>query len=696
MEIQPSSNNQRSLPWWAILMLILLTGVSLRVADLTADLPGYFASKSQDLTTDGSFLTLYARNQIEQGSWDPLGYTPWREFKLSLVTGVSYLTYTTIGVSRYASNLVGVILSAVGLILFLFALAPSLSRRGMAYASVALAVSYPLIIYSRTPLSENSLIFFLGLIYLVLSRFSRFWWGILLAGALAALAGLLGKSSGFLLLGPLLIVTLARSENRTRSSLLVVASFLTASLVYSLLFLGERGLLQFILAHTVAQPGAPVGLSSPIGFIETIISFGRSRIHQLAPVESLLAYLGVLSVILRGMPRTELARTALLFNLGLVLLWILGIAPFNYLPMRYALLILPSLTALGALWLDRDESQARVTLRQIGWSRRLALLLLNWYLLFVLANSLISETMVYDVIQRQVWYALAGAVLVTIIQLLITGKLSNLFSASYRGWLMPACVVAVIAISSWQVGSWWGRRTHTIDEAVRDIAAVVGKDAAIGGPYGPVLADGNGRQGFPLFIAEDFDKSRDILKKYGVTHLALLNEDWQRLQSTIPEMRKSSVVAKYWLRDNTIVLVRVAGLFGGSAATYKMSSYELALLATEHGDNNTALALLQSAMAEYPDAKSPAISYYHLSVTPQSIAGLEPTIQRLLAANGSDFTINLLAAVYYRHLAQISGANQYSDRAEQLRAEAVRLCPENETVVQNGFQHYDPTVRILQ
>ena len=144
-----------------------------------------------------------------------------------------------------------------------------------------------------------------------------------------------------------------------------------------------------------------------------------------------------------------------------------GIAPCNYLPMRYALLILPSLTALGALWLDRDESQARVTLRQIGWSRRLALLLLNWYLLFVLANSLISETMVYDVIQRQVWYALADGVVLAIIQLLAAGKLSNLFSSSYRGWGMPACVVAEIAISACQVGGWWWGRTHTTDDATR-------------------------------------------------------------------------------------------------------------------------------------------------------------------------------------------------------------------------------------
>ncbi len=683
--------------FWILLFAVLAaSGVVLRVHDLTADLPAYFTSKSQDLTTDGSFLTLYARNAIEQGEWDPAGYAPWKQFKLTLVTGVSYLVYQVLGVSRFSSNLVGLLLSSAGLIFFLVGLARAVTRRSLLFAAVALAASYPLMIFSRTPLAENSLIFFLGILFFVFMRWSDRWWGMILLGVLCAAAGLVGKVNGFLFLVAPLVYPLAQGKHGFRPAAILVAVTAVVSILYSSIFFADQGLFSFLVAHTVDQAGTPVGLSSPLHFVETVISFGRSRIHQLAPVESTLACIALTSFVFKGLPQSEPARKLVLFNVSLLGIWILGVAPFNYLPMRYALLILPSLTAVSAVWFDTTPLEQKKGIRWIGWPRVVVLIFVNWYLCFVLANWLISDSMVYEVVQKEVWVGLLVALFITGIELLLSSKRTLTLGSRTHDIVLPIVMAAVLIVSAVHLYGWFERKTHTIDEAVRDMKAIVGPDAVIGGPYGPVLADGSGLTGFPLFIAEDFSSTRAILQKYPVTHLAVLNEDWQRLSTTVTELNGASVVARYWLRDNVVTVIRIAGLFNTSSKRYQLSSYELALLALEHQDRNTAYALLRTCTERYTDAKSPAITLYHSSISPESMISMQPLIDRLLAANSTDFTINLLAAVYYRHLAATSPSGGYQARAEELKAEALRLCPENETVVQNGFKYYDPTDRILR
>lgn len=687
---------RKPLVWWGLITILLVTGAGLRLYDLTADLPAYFTSKSQDLTTDGSFLTLYARNAIEQGEWDPAGYAPWRQFKLTLVTGVSYLIYHVLGVSRYSSHLVGLLLSSCGLVFFLFGLASAVSRRSLLFAAVALAASYPLIIFSRTPLAENSLIFFLGILFFVFMRWSDRWWGMILLGVLCAAAGLVGKVSGSLFLAAPLLYLIAKGQHGLRPAVLLFAVTAVVSIVYSSIFFADQGLFSFLFAHAVDQAGTPVGLSSPLRFIETVISFGRSRIHQLAPVESILAFFALTTFVFKGLPHSELARKLVLFNVGLLVIWVLGVAPFNYLPMRYALLILPSLTALSAVWFDSASTEQKKGAQWIGWPRAALLILLNWYFCYVVANWLISDSMVYEIVQKQVWFGLLAALIMSGIELLILSKTRFTIGVRAREVLMPIAIAGVLTITAVQIYAWFERKTHTIDEAVRDMKAIVGPDAVIGGPYGPVLADGNGLTGFPLFIAEDFSSTRAILQKYPVTHLAVLNEDWQRLSTTVAELNGASVVARYWLRDNVVTVIRIAGLFNTSSKRYQLSSYELALLALDHQDRNTAYALLRTCTERYTDAKSPAITLYHSSVLPESMISMQSLVDRLLAANSTDFTVNLLAAVYYRHLAATSPTGEFQARAEELKAEALRLCPENETVVQNGFKYYDPTDRILR
>lgn len=70
------------------------------------------------------------------------------------------------------------------------------------------------------------------------------------------------------------------------------------------------------------------------------------------------------------------------------------------------------------------------------------------------------------------------------------------------------------------------------------------------------------------------------------------------------------------------------------------------------------------------------INFCHSTVSPTSLQDLQPVIERIVANNSTDFTVLL--------------------RVVSLKSTALRLRPQNESVVQNGFTYYDPTDRILR
>ena len=678
-------------------LAILILGITLRTFDLSADLPQYFLSKSQDLTTDGPYLTLYARNAIEQASWDPLGYEPWRQFKLSLISGVSYLLYSSFGVSRYISNVTGVLLSIVGCVLFLIGLSRYLSRKTLLLAAVLLAVSYPLAMFARVPFAENSLIFFGGLIFLIATRWFHQTWGLPLIGVLVALAGLLGKTTGFFLLaGPFgYLIFGDRSRWLFRAGLLL-GSTLVTSLIYSAVFLQGSSLLSFMYEHSAGVHGEPYGLTSPIGYLETLISFGRSRLHRIAPVESLVAYLMLTFLLIKPALRNRENDNATFFLVGWLIAWIIGLAPFNYLPMRYAFPIILPMVGLAALWFESSTEKTRATGEWPSWWRISALLLLNWYGCFVLANGFISDSMVLDVVRKQIWFSLPVAALITLLMLVIFRGKSRVLTERVKAIAIPSAAVAAVLVQVLFSLQWTGTRTHTIDEAVRDMRAVVSDKAAIGGPYGPAITEGNGLQGFPLFVSSDLKETSELLGKYPVTHLAISYEEYQRVKGESATIAAAPVVARYWLRDNMVVVIRVAGLFGDLSRQYPMSAHERALAAFEIGNATEGMVLLRSVVQQDPDAKSPAIELYHRSATAENIAALQPLVDNLVAKNETDFTVNLLGAVYYKHLAQVLSNNSHLSIAQRLRDRAIDLSPTNQKMVENSFRDYDPSDRVLR
>ncbi|MEE8576693.1 MAG: hypothetical protein V3T31_05505, partial [candidate division Zixibacteria bacterium] len=179
-----------------LVVALFLSGLVVRIVDLDCDPPAFFAEGGQALTTDAAHLTLYAKNKVLFGQWDLFGYQPWMAFKISLVSALSWLLYSLFGVSMVVTNLTGVILNLAGLALFLIALRKYLSHRALIYCTLFLMANFLAAIYARLPFSENSVIFLAGLIFVVHTYWFNTLMGKILAGALIALCGLVGKAFG--------------------------------------------------------------------------------------------------------------------------------------------------------------------------------------------------------------------------------------------------------------------------------------------------------------------------------------------------------------------------------------------------------------------------------------------------------------------------------------------------------------------
>ncbi len=198
-----------------ILVILFLIALGTRLVDLDADPPAYFADGSQGLTTDAAHLTWHARNKVLFGTWGVLGYEYWTAFKISIVSGLSFLLFSLFGVSRYTANLAGVLLNLTGLLLFVVALRKQAGDRAAVIAAVFLAFNYGLSLYGRLPFLENGLIFLGSLVYLVYAYSADRLAGQITLGVLVGLCGLFGKSFGFLLgIGPLVYLVTGNRKRR--------------------------------------------------------------------------------------------------------------------------------------------------------------------------------------------------------------------------------------------------------------------------------------------------------------------------------------------------------------------------------------------------------------------------------------------------------------------------------------------------
>lgn len=635
-----------------LLILCLAIAVGLRVVDLTADLPPYFAGGTQDFTTDSAYLTMYARSAVLFGTWNLYGVERWTEFRITLLSGVSYVVFELLGPSRFTSALAGATLHLAGLALFVAGLLKTLRKATVLFIAALLATNYVLVLYGRMAFAENAMLFLAGVIFCIYQYWFEKPWGKLMVGVAIAACGLFGKSFGFLLIGAAIMHLVRRRDRQSaRDIALVVIPVLVITILYALLIHSESGLFGFLYEHGVGEHGAPHGFASIRGFFETLISFGREGLYKYTPALSVLACFAVILLIVSNRRQSQSERT-LDFMVGWWLTWVVALFALNYQPVRYLYVLVIPMTVVVGIVAERLTSEGLRIDRHWTWWRVPAMLAVVWSASFAVVQSLSVGLMTVSMLQRNIWNALLPAVGACAVILFCWRRLPGVLRVRNLGLVLIPSLVIVMAGDTWQFGNWFLRRSHLIEEAARDVADILGPGAVVAGQAGPVLTADGESGSLRLFLRDNLTEFSSQIGRYPVTHIAVGSASWDAHVKRLPELGTTPVMANFWLRDIAVKLIPVwASSRDNRALAYTPSEYELANQARVAGDNQRARTLLESFIREHPGNKTALLEHYHMTVSDRTLAEARPEIERLVRLFPTDYLVAIEAAIYFRGLA---------------------------------------------
>jgi hypothetical protein len=668
----------------------------MRFYDLNADPPAFFAKGSQDLTTDGAYLTLHARQAVLFGQWDLFGYHHWTAFKVSLVSGVSYLLFEMFGVSRVVASAAGGVLNLGGILLFIAALWPGRSRRVILLVTLFLSASFMMTTYGRQPFAENGLFFLAGLLFLVYSRWFDALWGKIVVGVLIALCGLLGKGFGFLLgAGPMVYVLMSEPKDRWKGLASVVAPFALIFTLFWLAFYSDQGFFTFLWEHGAGVHGFPHGLASVPGFFEALISFGRYGLHSNAAVVSVVFYFAV-AALLFGQWTGKGRDKTILFMLGWMVAWIVVLAPFNYLPLRYLFLLVVPMAVVAADFLGEFPKVGFGGVPSAKWFRLSVLGLVNWLALYYLVVELLVKANEAGEYYRVVWLVLPVAVVMTVAMVWLLRRRTLTFGPRGTGIVLALVVIGVVASEGYQQGRWITHRLYTMEYGNRDFAAVLGDNAVVAGQDGPAFTADSRIRNFPLFAPARGDELRFLLQQYPITHMAISSVEWDSLTAADPSLLKARTLTRFWVRDAIIVLIRVSDLSRNpQTADYHLTDYERADLALVNRHPDSALAYLQRVVAAHPDCRAGLADLYYLSLGHTSYLSLQPLVERIMTALPTDFAAVMVGAIYFKGLSAQNHNQADFNRSQELLARAIMLNPTNEKNLRRLYDTCRPEDRMI-
>lgn len=682
--------------FWALLAGMLAFAAFIRFYDLKADPPAFFATGSQDLTTDGAYLTLHARQAAEFGEWDLFGYKTWTPFKVSIVSGVSYVLFSLGGVSRVMANATGGILNFGGILLFVIALWNWRSRRFLLLLIFFLCTSFIMTTYARVPFSEDGFLFLAGLAFLVYSRWFDQLWGKVAVGVIIALAGLLGKSFGFLIgIGPLAIIFMGDRKNITRDAAALVSPVAAVFVLFWLTLYRGENFFSFLWEHGAGTHGFPHGLSSPIGFFESLISYGRYGIHTYSPVISVLFYLCVLAILLGKKTKAGLDRhRAFMWSWGIV--WVLALSPFNYLPLRYLFVLIMPMAVLAADFLDRLDGLTFGGFGRYVWWKIILLLIVNWMFVYYVGMNFVITNQTTEAYFRAVWLLLPVAILITALMVLTFRQKTLVFSRRSASSVLVLALLMTLVVQGYRHLEWLDKPIRTIAYASGDIPSLIAPEAVIAGQYGPALSFDSRLRNFPLFLTSDSSEVIPYFRTYPITHIAVGESTWQELMKHQPVFRRATVLARYWVRDNIVTLVRVADLFGNQQASrVPLTDFEKSTLAADHGEGDSAAYYLSRFLDAHPDSRAGLANLYYLSLPKGALEAQRRTMDRLTSLYPTDFVVCEMGAIYYKSVLEESHDQRDFTRAEQLLKMSCDLNPVNAESIRQHYASYGPERRIL-
>lgn len=638
----------------------------------------YYTGLGQSLATDPYQYVFHARNKILSGEADPYDYPRWTVYEHSLTSLAAYIWFSIAGVSMKNANMVGVVLSLGGLLFLCLGLARHHRPWVVAATALCYGINITLITYGRLPYLENGLVFIAGLLFFVYARFGDRAWGLIVSGALVALATFTGKLFGVLLLPALMLaVFLSPGPGRVRRTLPAAGAFVVAGAVVVLALYGRDITVAFSYAGEQAYgiKGFPAGLMSPWGFFEHLVWFGfKNRLFYRSP--DLLMFLLCGGFMLAVFVNTRERLKGLPPTTRLSLIWAavvyLGLMPHAYSPVRYSLLLIPAIIISVFTLADHLLGQKKIAAGRLGITATILLTLLFWFGLYqVVANVFYFNITPYRLLA---WATLPGGILLALAARYLAIK--QFLRLSRR--TLVAGIVAMVALSA-VTNAFRIRRldylehNFNIREACEDVGCILGPDAIISGPYAPALTIDNEVKSFIyLFGVAEVDST--LFDRFPITHLAVDISNFNEAVASYPQLAQAPVVARYWIRDYEVMLLNISEIFANPRArAYQESGYETAAEYIRQNNVDSALVELARYRQFHPVTKSVgrllAECFWRTGRYEESMRSWE----RLAAMYPTDFHIQLSAGQAFLAAGMLSGNQALTGAARRYMMRGVQV-----------------------
>jgi 4-amino-4-deoxy-L-arabinose transferase-like glycosyltransferase len=523
----------------AVVALALASGLVLRTLDLKAD-PLPDLSLSQAVYSDEAHNAYSARNWALYGHWQIDDYTPYLVYPwLNLFTG---LVFRIAGIGFVQLKIVS-LLAGLLLIIAMYFLGRSVSRRAGAIAAIVTAASFELVMYSRLGLAEMTQILLVAATIAFLARANTSRVAAMLSGACALFAILFVKVSAVFLLPAallLLVYELVRAGREharpnavlSQALLWLLGASVPLAVWLVVIFIPHRATyLAYIFEHSVgAKAGHPQNFKY---YLLNALSVGSfSKLYDRLPLVAGLGFAALPAFVRRA------GRTAVFSALVLVT-GVAVLAYGYYHPDRYELFSLVPLIAGFAIAVDRlVEKEVRIG---HPWPRLPGVLLYGLWLWPLAAQVTFRLAHRRDGSDGAAVTALAAGLAVSFglwgLHRMTRGGIP-LRGKPLRFALAAALVLLALGRDVKLYAGWYGTRTRLMYDYSRELDKALPDNSVIGGFWAPAMLSTSHKRA--VFISGQWGANlTDPIQRFGLTHLIVTGEDEFMLLDSITNGRES-------------------------------------------------------------------------------------------------------------------------------------------------------------
>ncbi|MBU8933576.1 MAG: hypothetical protein KOO62_06180 [candidate division Zixibacteria bacterium] len=707
----------RRLELISVLVVISLL-VLVRLYHLEADPPSGL-SASTDVYTDPAQYTIFARNYIQTGDFDPFDDYRRTIFLKSSVTALAVVVFKIMGVGNWSSNFVGFLYSLGALLLFfLFIRRIAGVVPGLLFLLLA-GLNYNLLFYGRLPFLEHSMAFFvfLALVLVTHSQKTVVW---LLAGISLGVGLFFGKAIGLVFLFPFVVLFIyellfgASGGKQTftllgedaasdgvdaprrittirrwlQPTIFTVGFVVVVAAWYFYVYAPMQSQVSgYFGEQAVSLYGSPDGLKSIPLFVEKLVTFGIDS-KLFLRMWSVFLLSGVLiGMILYQICRPRFYRSGLtrfngghLFLVAMIVAFYGALMIWNYRPLRYQLVLVyascgAAAIVLSMLWQKVRELEPMKT-PVLFYPLCLPLVLVPLYQ----ATEILSDRYGWDFSfdNSILWLGLVALLITVAIGLIVRHRLWRYipYLTMQKRLVVILVVVVNIGIDTALVINWSQRAAFTVHDNSCDLGLILNQGAVVSGPLGPAMSVEN-EVGCVIHMFGVSQADPQLFDQFPITHLLLDKGNEKRARDDYSNLMDSAVhVLTYHVGRKKVRLFRIAGYTGNTMADgYRPSRMEEAIDSYFRGDIKGGHAAAAEFLVQNPRNLSGYLAVGTMAEEDGDALLAESCYKKAIGFSPTNYNLNSQIAEFYKKRYIDSADEEYKAEALRFYEEAMRLAP---------------------